>query len=62
VPDWATYLRDDGDDEAERLRLQPRTGRPLGSDGFVKRLEAKLGHSLLPRNPGRKRKVSQTGV
>ena len=57
VPDWATYLRDDDENEAERLRLRTRTGRPLGSDGFVKRLEAKLGRSLLPRKPGRKRKA-----
>jgi len=49
---WRKVLRQ-GDDEreVERLRLWTSRGRPLGSDRFVARLEAKLGRRLraLPR-------------
>ena len=46
-------------DETESLRRHEQTGRPLGSDGFVARLEA-LTHRTLTANPrGRPRKVQQ---
>ena len=53
--DWQGLLRDESDEEElEGIRLHQRTGRPLGSDGFVRRLEEELGRQLLPRRPGRK--------
>jgi len=53
VPDWAAFL-DGGlaDDEAETLRQHERTGRPLGPEGFVTRLEGALGRVLKKNKPG----------
>ena len=38
----------------EEARRHERTGRPLGSDGFVARLERRLGRALRPQKPGPK--------
>jgi putative transposase len=40
--------------EADLLRRHERTGRPLGSVEFVKKLERRLDRSLLPQKPGPK--------
>jgi hypothetical protein len=40
----------------DRLRRCMRTGRPLASDRFIARLEAKLGLRLRPNPVGRPRK------
>jgi len=54
VSDWQAYL--DGDQatqtETELLRRHTRTGRPLGDDDFIRRLESLTGRSLLRRKPG----------
>ena len=57
VGDWPAFLAG-GLDEAERdtLRRHERTGRPLGDEPFVKRLETALGRSLMKRKPGPKRR------
>ncbi len=39
----------------EDLRKHERTGRPLGREGFVKKLEGTLGRILRKRKPGRKK-------
>ena len=45
------------------MRRHEATGRPLGSQGFVERLQALLGRTLLPQKrggkPKRKRKRNQ---
>ena len=57
VEDWRGFLRaPDEEAEVERLRRHERTGRPLGSDRFVKRLERLAGRLLRPQKPGPKRK------
>ena len=38
---------------AKQFRKHANTGRPLGSDAFVARLEEALGRVLRPREPGR---------
>jgi putative transposase len=39
VSDWEEFLAEDvGAEERKRLRLHQRTGRPLGSDEFLRRL------------------------
>ena len=40
----------------ETHRRHERTGRPLGSKPFVRRLEKRLGRPLLPRKPGPRKK------
>ena len=55
VGDWADFLADAPDDEAlETLRRHERTGRPLGADRFVARLERRLKRTLRPAKRGPK--------
>jgi putative transposase len=55
VGDWATYLGAHVlPAEVERLRQHGRTGRPLGDDAFVSRVEQLTGRSLAIRPPGRR--------
>jgi putative transposase len=55
VPDWAAFLNGGlQEDEHQAIRAGERTGRPLGSDLFIKRLEKRLGRSLAKRKPGPK--------
>jgi len=42
--------------DAELLKKHERTGRPLGNEAFVERLEIKLGRTLKLQKPGRPRK------
>jgi putative transposase len=57
VSDWGSYLREPvPGDLCERLHAHLRTGRPLGSEGFLKDLERRLGRPLRPRKPGPKPK------
>jgi len=60
VDDWQAYL-DAGlsEGEAERIRYGERTGRPLGSDSFVEKLEKALARRLRPQKRGRKPKKSR---
>ncbi len=55
--DWRAYLRGGLDDETlARLRLNSRTGRPLGSDDFIRDLERRTGRTLKPQKRGPKGK------
>ena len=46
------------DEQMERLRLRTHTGRPLGSDGFLSKLETALGRRVRPLPRGRPKKDS----
>jgi len=54
VDDWSSFLGE-GTDEQEQalLCLHERTGRPLGSKRFVRKLERTLGRVLRPQKGGR---------
>ena len=55
VSDWRRYLGlEVPSKEAEVLRRHGRIGRPLGSDGFIERLERLTGRRLRPRKAGRR--------
>jgi putative transposase len=57
VNDWRSLLQSGmTDPEAVLIRRHERTGRPLGEEGFVSRLESMLSRVLHPLKPGRKRK------
>jgi putative transposase len=58
IADWNLYLgqNERADEEAEAIRRHGRTGRPLGSDSFVDRLEAATGRRLRPLKVGRRPK------
>ena len=56
---WAKHLRKrDEKDFASMMHLHENTGRPLGDEGFVKKLETTLGHMLTPGKPGRPKKAT----
>ena len=56
--DWRKVLgKDGGTDEALKvLRRHERTGRVLGSEGFVAKVARLVGRELMPGKPGRPRK------
>ena len=54
VGDWRVLLSQDPDN-LEVLRQHTRTGRPLGAESFLMRVEELTGRSLRLRKPGRKR-------
>ncbi|MEN6560368.1 MAG: transposase [Acidobacteriota bacterium] len=57
IPDWSAYLgQKESIGEIDDFRQHERTGRPLGSDEFIRRLEALTGRVLAPRPKGRHRK------
>lgn len=55
IDDWHSYLRcDDREDDLKFLRRHTRTGRPLGDDIFLERME-RITHRILRRQrPGPK--------
>jgi putative transposase len=48
-------------EEMARIRLRTQTGRPLGSDGFLSKLETLLGRRVRPLPVGRPRKGQADG-
>ena len=48
------HLQGKNEDDEQMLRLHERTGRPLGSDQFVDKLEILAGRRLRPAKPGPK--------
>lgn len=61
IRDWSAWLRKREDTtDTELLRRCTRTGRPLGDERFVDRLERLSGRALRPRRPGRRRGTPRT--
>ena len=57
VNEWRSLLQSGmTEQEAVLIRRHERTSRPLGEEGFVSRLESRLGRVLHPLKPGWKRK------
>ncbi len=55
VENWVTFLAEEySEAEAEAIRRHERTGRPLGNDDFLSKLELTLDRSVRPRKPGPK--------
>jgi putative transposase len=53
VTDWRAYLANvDSHDHRSRIQGHTRTGRPLGTPGFVSMVESITGVSLTPGKPG----------
>ncbi len=56
VHDWREFVSlAVSEKEMEELRRHERTGRPLGTDRFVEKLEDELGRVLRIQKPGRKK-------
>ena len=57
VPDWKAYVqRECSEEELQALRRHECTGRPLGTESFIRSLESLLNRPLFPKKPGRKPK------
>ena len=54
VGDWRAFLREEDDEAVRELRRTTRTGRPCGTESFVKRLENLLARPLTKRKSGPK--------
>ncbi len=57
--DWEELLKENPK-EINTLRKYFRTGRPLGSEQFLKEAEQITSRELIPKKPGRKRKSQRT--
>jgi putative transposase len=56
VDDWAMYLASERENEDALMDRCSHTGRPLGDECFIRRLEALTGQVLVRKRPGRKPK------
>lgn len=56
VPNWQEFLQLSSLDEVDMLHRHERTGRPLGTQHFVDKLETTLSRILHPQKPGPKGK------
>ncbi|MCC7386261.1 MAG: transposase [Deltaproteobacteria bacterium] len=58
ISDWPQILEVAEDGQyLDEMRLHGRTGRPLGDESFIRRLEAQTGRQLWPLRPGPKPKA-----
>ena len=56
IPDWKKYLEEPTQKELlKSFRLHSKTGRPLGGDEFVQKLEKMTGRSIKKLKPGPKK-------
>jgi putative transposase len=54
VHDWKKLLREEDAEAEQNVQLCTRTGRPAGSDTFIRRMEKTTGVRLRKRKPGPK--------
>ena len=59
VPNWQEFLQLSSLDEVDMLHRHERTGRPLGTQHFVDKLETTLSRILHPQKPGPKGKFRE---
>ena len=55
IADWRSFLILSSPDEVKKIHSHENTGRPLGENGFVEKLEALLDRVLRPQKPGPKK-------
>ncbi len=57
VNDWKAFIAETASSDNEVFRRHERTGRPMGDEGFVRRVSQLLGRDLIPKKVGRKKKI-----
>jgi putative transposase len=57
VNDWLEYLDQQDRDEHKSIRMHTNTGRPLGEEALIAKVEAITGRDLRKKKPGPKRKM-----
>lgn len=59
ISDWASFInQEESEENVKRLRSHLNTGRPLGSDDFIDKLEILTGRTLRKLRPGRKPRLA----
>ena len=53
IKSYRAFLKQDDEDINETIRHSTSTGRPLGREKFIKKLEKMLGRDLVPKKGGR---------
>ncbi len=53
VKSYCNFLKQEDEEMNASIRRATSTGRPLGSEGFIKKLEKKLGRDIFPKKGGR---------
>jgi putative transposase len=54
--EWSAFVHAlDGESDVKRIQAQEQTGRPLGGEEFIKRLETLTGRALRYKKKGRKK-------
>lgn len=56
IKDWKRYLLDSINQQVDKIEQHERTGRPMGTNNFVKMVGKTLGRDLSKKKPGPKRK------
>lgn len=56
IKTYRDFIREDDRETDTAIRRATATGRPLGREGFIKKLERKLKRDLLPKKGGRPKK------
>lgn len=63
IDDWSEFFKQDVDSAlVEKMRKHEQTGRPLGSDNFVMKLEKILSRILKPKKAGRPKKKIEKNI
>ena len=53
IKSWSGYLAEGSTDEMlEEIRKRELTGRPLGDESFIEKIERLSGRQLIPKKPG----------
>ena len=58
IHNWDDFLGLSSDEDLQKLKRHENTGRPLGNDNFVKKVEQTLGRVLRPQKPGSRKKAA----
>ncbi|MGB9906039.1 MAG: transposase [Candidatus Saccharicenans sp.] len=62
IKDWRAFLRgEDKEEDLEQLRKNQISGRPLGSEDFIERLEKLTGRRIRKKQPGRPPREKKSG-
>jgi putative transposase len=58
IPSWKDLLHLSSEEELKILKRHEHTGRPLGRDSFIAKVEEIPGRVLRPQRPGPKKKTA----
>jgi putative transposase len=54
---YSDFLTKEDREAEQTIRRATSTGRPFGSEGFIRKLEKRLSRSLIPKKAGRPKKA-----